>query len=59
MVAMFEIVFLIVVVVFGVWWFRRTNMYRSRVKSGSQPGQADGGARESLAKQPPKSGPSL
>ena len=45
MVAMFEIVFLIVVVVLGVWWFRRTNMYRSRVKSGSQPGQADGGAR--------------
>jgi len=30
MVAMFEIVFLIVFVVLGVWWFRRTNLYRAR-----------------------------
>jgi hypothetical protein len=30
MVAMLEIVFLIVFVVLGVWWFRRTNLYRAR-----------------------------
>ena len=30
MVAMFEIVFLVVFVVLGVWWFRRTNLYRAR-----------------------------
>lgn len=39
MVATLEIVFLIVVVVLAVWWFTRTNAYRSRVKSGSEPGQ--------------------
>jgi hypothetical protein len=38
MVAMFEIAFLIVVVVLGVWWFRRTNLYRAR-SSRSQPRQ--------------------
>jgi hypothetical protein len=40
MVAMFEIVFLIVCVVAGVWWFRRTNMYGAR-NSRVEPGQRD------------------
>ena len=39
MVATFEVVFLIVVVVLGLWWFRRTNLYRAR-KSGADPGQS-------------------
>ena len=30
MVAMFEIVFLVVFVVVGVWWFRSTNLYPAR-----------------------------
>ena len=30
MVAVFEVVFLIVFVVLGLWWFRRTNLYRAR-----------------------------
>ncbi len=38
MVAMFEIVFLIVFVALGVWWFRRTNLYRVR-SSRSEPRQ--------------------
>jgi hypothetical protein len=38
MVAMFEIVFLIIFMVLGVWWFRRTNLYRARY-SRSQPRQ--------------------
>lgn len=58
MVAMVEIALLIVCAVVGVWWFTRTNAYRARRRSGAEPGQHDGGARESLAKQPPKSGPS-
>ena len=40
MVAMFEIVFLIACVVLGVWWIRRTNMYRAR-NSRVEPGQRD------------------
>jgi len=59
MVAVFEIVLLIVCVVLGLWWFSRTNMYRSRRRSGADPGQSSEGARESLAKQPPKGGPSF
>ena len=39
MVAMFEIAFLIVFVVIGVWWFRRTNLYRAR-RSGLDAGQS-------------------
>ena len=33
MVAMFEIVFLIVFVVLGVWWLRRTKLYRANRRS--------------------------
>jgi hypothetical protein len=57
MVAMVEIVFLIVCVVLGLWLFSRTNMYRSRLRSGAEPGQSDAGARNSLQKLPPKGGP--
>jgi hypothetical protein len=57
MVVTLEIVFLIVCVVLGLWWFSRTNMYRSRLRSGSEPGQSDEGARQSLGKLPPKGGP--
>ncbi len=39
MVAMFEGVFLIVCLVVGLWWFRRTNLYRAR-RSGVDPGQS-------------------
>lgn len=39
MVAVFEVVFLIVFVVLGLWWFRRTNLYRART-SGVDPGQS-------------------
>lgn len=53
MVAVLEIVFLVVCVVLCVWWFRRTNMYRARRRSGADPGQA---AKESLVKHPPKGG---
>ena len=53
MVAMAEIAFLLVCVVLVVWWFRRTNMYRARRRSGADPGQA---ARESQQKHPPKGG---
>jgi hypothetical protein len=30
MVAMFEIAFLIVCAVVGIWWIRRTKLYRAR-----------------------------
>ena len=30
MVAVFEIVFLILFVLIGIWWFRRTSLYRAR-----------------------------
>jgi hypothetical protein len=39
MVAMFEIVFVIVCAVVGLWWFRRTNIYRAHRRSGADPGQ--------------------
>jgi hypothetical protein len=38
MVAMFEIVFLIACAVLALWWFRRTSVYRFRMKSESEPG---------------------
>jgi ribose/xylose/arabinose/galactoside ABC-type transport system permease subunit len=39
-VAMLEIVFLIVCVVLGTWWFRRTNLFRAYRRSGGRdPGQ--------------------
>ena len=38
MVALLEIVFLILFMVLGVWWFRRTNLYRAR--RGVDPGQS-------------------
>ena len=59
MVAVIEIVFLIVCVMVGVWWFRRTNTYRAYRRSRLEPGQSDSGARESLTKMPPKSGPDV
>ena len=40
MVATFEIVFLVVCVVLGSWWFRRTPMFRAR-NSRVEPGQRD------------------
>jgi hypothetical protein len=33
MVAVFEIMFLIGCVALGVWWFRRTNLYRAHRRS--------------------------
>jgi hypothetical protein len=45
MVAMFEIVFLLVCAVLGVWWFSRTSMW-SRMKSGSEPGRHDLGRKK-------------
>ncbi len=39
MVAVFESVFVIVCVVLGVRWFRRTNLYRAR-RSAGDPGQS-------------------
>jgi hypothetical protein len=59
MVAIFEIAFLIACLMLVVWWFRRTNMYRSRRRSGVDPAQYGGAAGESLRKNPPKSGPSF
>ncbi len=56
MVVTFQIVFLVVFVTLGWLWFRRTNTYRSRRRSIVEPGQYDGGARESRAKMPPKEG---
>ncbi len=42
MVAILEIVFLIVCVVLGLWWFTRTNIYRARRRSGfHEPSQVD------------------
>ena len=38
MVAVLEIVFLIICAVLGVWWFRRTSLYRAR--RGVDPGQS-------------------
>jgi hypothetical protein len=38
MVAMFEVGFLIICLVLGLWWFRRTNLYRAHRRS---PGQFD------------------
>jgi amino acid transporter len=40
MVAVFEIVFLILFAVIGVWWFRRTNLYRAHRSSGADTGQS-------------------
>jgi len=40
MVAVFEIVFLILFAVIGVWWFRRTNLYRAHRSSGADMGQS-------------------
>jgi hypothetical protein len=57
MVAMVEIAFLVALLVLGIWWFRRTNLYRSRHESGTDPGQSDAGARHSVQKLPPKGGP--
>jgi hypothetical protein len=39
MVAMLEIVFLIVCAVLGFLWFRRTNVYRLRMKTESEKGE--------------------
>jgi hypothetical protein len=39
MVAMFEIASLIVLVVLGLWWFSRTNIYRAYRRSGVAPDQ--------------------
>jgi hypothetical protein len=54
MVAMFEIVFLIVCVLLGLLWFRRTNLYRAHQRSGVDPGQSGSTASKGL---PPHSGP--
>jgi hypothetical protein len=40
MVPMFEIAFVIVCVVLGLWWFRRTSLYRAHRRSGIDPGQS-------------------
>ena len=49
MVAGFEIAFLIVLVVLGLWWLSRTNIYRGLRRSGVDPGQyALGGAQGRL-----------
>jgi hypothetical protein len=55
MVALLEIVVLIICLVLGVWWFSRSSVYRSRFRSPDPLDQSDG-ARESLAKLPPKGG---
>lgn len=39
MVAIFEVAFLVVVVVLGLRWFRRTNLYRAHRRSPRNPGQ--------------------
>lgn len=39
MVAMFEVAFLILSTALGVWWFRRTNLYRAHRTLGVDPGQ--------------------
>ena len=39
MVAMFEIVFLIVLVVLGLWWFSLTSTFRTHLRSGVDPGR--------------------
>ena len=57
MVPMFEIAFLVVLVLLGIWWFTRSTAYRARRGSGADPGQHDAGARDSLTKNPPKGGP--
>jgi hypothetical protein len=38
-VAMFEIAFLIVCVVLGLWWFSRTSTFRTHRRSGVDPGR--------------------
>jgi hypothetical protein len=38
MVAMLEIVVLIACAVVGIWWFRRTSLYRARRGDPGQPG---------------------
>jgi hypothetical protein len=37
MVAMFEIAFVIVCVVLGLWWFSRTSTFRAHLRSGVDP----------------------
>jgi ABC-type nickel/cobalt efflux system permease component RcnA len=39
MVAMIEIASLFLLVILGVWWFRRTNLYRAHRRSPGVPGQ--------------------
>jgi hypothetical protein len=43
MVAVFEILFLIVFVVLGLLWLRRTSLYRARRRSPRDPGQHGAG----------------
>jgi hypothetical protein len=50
MVAMFEIAFLIVVVVLRAWWFRRTNLYRAHRRS---PGDL---SQVNMSRPPPPTG---
>jgi hypothetical protein len=38
MVAMFEVVFLILCVALGVWWFLRTSLYKAHRRSPGQIG---------------------
>ena len=55
MVVMFEIVFLVVFVMLGWLWFRRTNTYRfAGGRSSNRVSMT--GARESIAQMPPKEG---
>ena len=42
MVAMFEIVFLIVCAVLGIWWFRGTKLYRARNGRNADPNYRSG-----------------
>lgn len=54
MVAMFEVAFLILFVALGVWWLRRTKLYRSQRRSSVDRVQdargsgADGGGMNGL-----------
>ena len=39
MVPMLEIAFLVACTALGLWWFRRTNLYRAHRRSGVDPSQ--------------------
>lgn len=56
MVAMFEIAFLIVCAGLGLWWFRRTSLYRYRAHRGSSadPREKGGADIHDMTRRPGK-----